>query len=156
VSPWAQVAVADAADIAADELSGRLLVALGRIVRSTRRATTASLTLGNLSALATVIDTGQIRAGDLAAREGVAPATLSRVIGSLERDGYIERIPDPHDGRSAFLTATVAGIDELSAVRRARAALMQSRLALMDEQRLALLAAALPVLEDLARDELNG
>ena len=141
--------------LSADELSGRLLEALRRISRSTRRAASAHLTLGNLSALATIIDIGPIRAGDLAVREGVAPATLSRVIGALERAGYIERHPDPHDRRSAFLEATAAGVEELAAVRKARSAVMDARLAHLDEQRRALLAAALPALEDLARDELD-
>jgi DNA-binding MarR family transcriptional regulator len=145
-----------AEEISAEELSGRLLEVLRRISRSTRRAVNARLTLGNLSALATIIDVGPIRAGDLALREGVAPATLSRVIGALERDGYIERTPDPQDRRSAFLEATPAGIDELAAVRHARSAVMDARLAKLGEDRRALLVAALPALEDLAHEDLGA
>lgn len=138
---------------ATDELSGRLVETLGRLTRSTRRATAARLTLGNLSALATVVDAGEIRAGELALREGVAPATLSRVIGALERDGYIRRRPDPGDRRSVFLTATALGGRELAAVRRDRARVMRTRLARLDDEHRAALAAALPALEELARDE---
>jgi DNA-binding MarR family transcriptional regulator len=141
------------APLTADELSGRLLEALGRIARATRRASTARLTLGNLSALATIIDSGQIRAGDLAAREGVAPATLSRIIGALERDGFIARTRDPQDRRSAFLEATPLGVRELAEVRHTRSAVMRARLAQMNDDRRALLVAALPALEDLARDD---
>jgi DNA-binding MarR family transcriptional regulator len=138
---------------ATDELSGRLLEALSRIARSTRRATSPRrLTLGNLSALAAIVDAGQIRAGELAIHEAVAPATLSRVIGALERDDYIRRTPDPLDRRSVFLEATAAGKRELAEVRRTRATVMKTRLATMDEEQRALLAAALPALEELARD----
>jgi DNA-binding MarR family transcriptional regulator len=147
MTPRAQSAEPEAAT---DELSGRLLEALSRIARSARRATNLRLTLGSLSALATIIDVGSIRPGDLAVREGVAPATLSRVIGALERDGYIERHPDPQDRRSAFLEATETGKREVAAVRRTRATVMKTRLAEMDEDRRVLLAAALPALEDLA------
>jgi DNA-binding MarR family transcriptional regulator len=140
-------------EAATDELSGRLLEALSRIARSTRRATNLRLTLGSLSALATIIDVGQIRPGDLAVREGVAPATLSRVIGALERDGHIKRHTDPQDRRSVFLEATERGKREVAAVRHRRATVMKTRLAEMDEDRRVLLAAALPALEDLARDE---
>lgn len=136
-----------------DELSSRLLEALSRVARSTRRATNIRLTLGTLSALATIIDVGPIRPGDLAVREGIAPATLSRVIGALERDGHIARNPDPQDGRSVFLEATDRGRREVAAVRRTRATVMKTKLADMDEDRRALLAAALPALEDLAQDE---
>jgi DNA-binding MarR family transcriptional regulator len=139
--------------VATDELSGRLLEALSRIARSTRRATSAHLTLGSLSALATIIDVGPIRPGDLAVREGVAPATLSRVIGALERDGHIERHTDPQDRRSVFLEATERGKREVAAVRRRRATLMTTRLADLTDDRRALLGAALPALEDLAQDE---
>jgi DNA-binding MarR family transcriptional regulator len=141
-------------EVATDELSGRLLEALSRIARSTRRATNLRLTLGSLSALATIIDVGPIRPGDLAVREGVAPATLSRVIGALERDGHIERHPDPQDGRSVFLEATSKGKREVAAVRRRRATVMKARLAALGEDRRVQLSAALPALEDLARDDL--
>jgi DNA-binding MarR family transcriptional regulator len=137
---------------ATDELSGRLLEALSRIARSTRRATNSRLTLGSLSALATIIDLGPIRPGDLAVREGVAPATLSRVIGALERDGHITRRPDPEDRRSVFLEATATGKREVAAVRRRRATVMKTRLGAMDEDHRELLAAALPALEELAQD----
>ena len=133
-----------------DAQSVRLMDALTRINRAIRRHAKTTLTLGNLSALATIVEAVQIRPSDLASKEGIAPATLSRIISNLEQSGYISRESDPDDGRSFFLTATVKGATELIELRQARSAALLAQLRHLDHDDQTVLFAAVPALENLA------
>jgi DNA-binding MarR family transcriptional regulator len=136
-----------------------LLVALSRARRwLSRLATHESSPVGasGVSALAEVIRSGPLRLGDLAAREGVAPATLSRVVAGLVEHGYVERSPDPDDARAAILTATPAGVQLLAESRRRRTAELAARLdRLTDAERDAVLEAG-PALRKLVDCDLAG
>ncbi len=46
---------------------------------------------------------GGIRMGDLAAKLGVAPRTVTDLVDGLEQDGFLHRIPDPSDRRASML-----------------------------------------------------
>ncbi|MFJ1455650.1 MarR family winged helix-turn-helix transcriptional regulator [Nocardia wallacei] len=84
-----------------------LYLSLGRINRLLRRAgDLGSLSPGSASALASLVRTGPMRLGDLAAAERVTAPTMSRIVSGLEKVGYIERTADPVDGRAQLLTAT--------------------------------------------------
>jgi DNA-binding MarR family transcriptional regulator len=63
---------------------------------------------------------GDLRSTDLAARVGVDVSVVSRQLAVLERSGYIERHPDPRDGRASLLRITPAGEDALAAARGLR------------------------------------
>jgi DNA-binding MarR family transcriptional regulator len=62
-----------------------------------------------LSALSVVVHTGPIGIVALAAAEGVAAPTMSRLVDGLERDGLVTRRPDPTDARGVLVGATVQG-----------------------------------------------
>lgn len=51
-----------------------------------------------------------LRAGEAARGLSVTPATLTSVVNTLERDGYVERRRDPGDRRAVLLHATEAGL----------------------------------------------
>src|SRR6478672_1703217 len=124
------------------EDADRLYRALARLIRWSRRASVAPVGPGTLAALGTIYDCGPIRLGDLAQREGVTPATLSRIVAGLEDDGYLKRSIDPDDRRSTFVTATAAGRRLVEDVRGLRAAALLDRLRrLDDDQRTALISA---------------
>src|SRR5579872_4961725 len=84
----------------------RLRVALARLSRRLRRHEVAGLTPTQLAALATVEQAGPMRLGDLAAIEGIAPSTLTRLVAALEESGYVRRSPDPADARATTLVIT--------------------------------------------------
>src|SRR3954454_18084972 len=86
--------------------AARLSMALGRVSRWIRRQHALPVGHGSISALVTISREGPLRAGDLAAREGLAPASLSRVLAVLVGDGYVDRQADPADGRSVLLSTT--------------------------------------------------
>jgi DNA-binding MarR family transcriptional regulator len=62
-----------------------------------------------LSALSVVVYAGPIGIGALAAAEGVAAPTMSRLVDGLERDGLVRRGPDPDDARGVLVSATPKG-----------------------------------------------
>jgi DNA-binding MarR family transcriptional regulator len=139
----------DAAEV---EVADRLYRALAQLVRWSRRASVAPLGPGTLSALATIVDVGPIRLGDLAAREGITPATLSRIVAGLEDDKLITRTVDAQDRRSTFVSATTAGRRTVTKVREHRAAALIERIHRLDPERRRALVTAVDALEALLED----
>ena len=127
----------------------RLGDVVGRLVRMLRRLQVAPLGSSAMSALATVVGQGQVRLGELAEIEGVTPATLSRVVTVLERQGFVERRTDPDDRRAAFLLATPSGTASVEQLRSVRGAALAARIERLSVQERATLEAGLEVLDRL-------
>jgi DNA-binding MarR family transcriptional regulator len=128
----------------------RLRVALARLSRRLRRHELAGLTPTQLAALATIGKTGPMRLGDLAAAEGIAPSTLTRLVTALEDSGYVRRCADPSDARASTLTITAHGQEALERIRTETTLMLTASLELLTPEQRSALAAALPVLEQLA------
>lgn len=60
---------------------------------------------------------GASRVGELAAAARTTQPGMTRLIGSLERDGLVRRSSDPADSRAVVVEATAAGDDALTAWR---------------------------------------
>jgi DNA-binding MarR family transcriptional regulator len=131
----------------------RLRVALARLSRRLRRHELAGLTPTQLAALATVEQSGPIRLGDLAAIEGIAPSTLTRLISALEDSGYVQRCADPTDARASTLAVTAEGREMLDRIRTETTLVLARSLGELTSAQRSTLAAALPVLEQLAEVE---
>lgn len=145
----------DAGD-ADPELVTRLRVVVGRIARQLRQSSSGGLTVSQLSALFAIEVRGSVRLGDLAAVEGVAPSTLSRIVASLEEAGLVTRTLDPEDRRSAWIALSPEGRQVLAELRTERTLLLARRVAALDPGARRALAAALPALEQLAGDGGDG
>jgi DNA-binding MarR family transcriptional regulator len=131
----------------------RLRSAVLRIGRLLRTASAdEGLTPTQSAVLGLLVREGPMRAGDLAAAEGINPTLLSRVLGLLEERGLVARRPDPEDGRSTQVRATAAGRRFVTRLRARRAALLGERLARLSPEELGALGAALPALEAMAED----
>ncbi|HEV2371779.1 MAG TPA: MarR family transcriptional regulator [Streptosporangiaceae bacterium] len=128
----------------------RLRVAIARLSRRLRRHQLAGLTPTQLSALATVYRSGPLRLGDLAAAEGIAPSTLTRLVTALEEQGYVERCPVPGDARASTVAIAPAGRSVLERIRQESTNALANRLRSLSEEQLQALATALPALEQLA------
>src|SRR3954451_12038590 len=76
---------------------------------------------------------GDQRCSALAQHLGVDVSVASRQIAVLERLGYVERRPDPQDGRASLLRLTPAGDDALEAARDLRGQWSLTALAGWDE-----------------------
>ena len=128
----------------------RLRVALARLARRLRKHELAGLTPTQLAALATVERSGPMRLGDLAAAEGIAPSTLTRLVTALEESGYVRRHADPRDARASTLVITPRGQDTLERLRTESTLVLAASLQLLTAEQRSALAEALPVLELLA------
>jgi DNA-binding MarR family transcriptional regulator len=117
-----------------------------------RRTGTADVSPGAFSALAALNAAGPSRPGDLAAREGVSPPTMTRIIASLEAAGLVGRADDPQDRRAVLVAATHAGSALIQGESYARSSALRRRVAALAPADRAALVAALPVLEALGRD----
>jgi DNA-binding MarR family transcriptional regulator len=131
----------------------RLRVALARLSRRLRRHELAGLTPTQLAALATVERSGPMRLGDLAAAEGIAPSTLTRLVTALEDSDYVRRFADPSDARASTLAITPHGQEALERIRTESTLVLTASLGLLTSAQRSALAEALPVLEQLAETD---
>jgi DNA-binding MarR family transcriptional regulator len=83
---------------------------------------------------------GDQRCSALALQVGVDVSVASRQLAVLERLGYVQRRPDPQDGRASLLSLTLAGGQALAAARELRAEWALTALAGWDESEAGLLS----------------
>jgi DNA-binding MarR family transcriptional regulator len=131
----------------------RLRLVIARLARRVRQHGAAGLTPSQLSALATIEEFCPIRLCDLAGHECVGASVATRVVATLEELGYVERIADPTDRRAWLIDLTDAGHGILQDLWGERTAGLNSRIERLSTADVALLNAALPVLEALVRDD---
>lgn len=67
------------------------------------------LSFSSLSVLHTLSRAGACRLGDLVRTEQIKQPALTAAVAKLERDGLVQRSPDPSDGRASMLSLTAAG-----------------------------------------------
>jgi DNA-binding MarR family transcriptional regulator len=124
------------------------LLRLTRLVRNQR--VDLSVTLTQLSAMATLQKRGAMSAGELAAQEKVQPPSMTKVLANLEERGLVRREAHPGDRRQAILSITPAGVDLLDSERRSRDAWLTQQLNQLSPDERQLLRDVLPVLDKLA------
>jgi DNA-binding MarR family transcriptional regulator len=134
-----------------ERLADALHSAAIHILRRVRvHDTESGLTPSRLSALSVVVFGGPLSLTSLAAAEQVSLPTISRLVGELEREGLVEKLPDPEDRRVRRVVATAAGESLMWEGRRRRVAALARRLADLEPEELAVLRRAAPVLRSLA------
>ncbi|MFI9383977.1 MarR family winged helix-turn-helix transcriptional regulator [Kutzneria sp. NPDC052558] len=132
-------------------LASRLRLAVVRLNRRLRaQRTNSSVTLTQVSALSALRKCGPLTPGELAAKEGVQPPSMTRVISALEDYGFVSRRPHPTDGRQAIVELTDQGSAYLRAEVSAREAWLDSRLAELDDSERELLAHAAEIIDRMA------
>ena len=133
------------------ELAAQLrpsLLRLTRIIRNQRVDMSVSLT--QLSAMATLSKRGSMSAGELAACEKVQPPSMTKVLASLESRGLVQRATHPTDRRQVILAITPAGDELLASERRSRDAFLSQRIARLTPEERDLLREVIPLLDKLA------
>jgi DNA-binding MarR family transcriptional regulator len=137
--------------VAADpvEIAGRLRMSAFRLTRLLRQQDDGGLPPTLSAALATIDREGPLTLGDLAAREHVAPPSITKVVDKLEADGLVVRTPAEHDRRVTLVATTAAGRRRVTQNRQLRTAWLAARLEALSPADLAQLDAAADVLERL-------
>jgi DNA-binding MarR family transcriptional regulator len=129
------------------------------IVRTARRLRqegaeeTGGMTATAVSALATINRSGPLTPSEIADIERVKRPSMTRTLGCLEREGLIERTPDPTDGRSFLVAINDAGRERMTRLRRRKNAYLARRLRDLDPEEVETLARAAELLERMREDE---
>jgi len=125
-----------------------------RINRELRRETRAGGSSPEQVALLVAIKyTPGVGVRELAARERISAAAMSKHVDRLERDGLVERAPREDDRRRVGLTLTDEGRRVLRRVRSRRTAWLVSRLDSLSPEELAAIEAAVGPLSRLLHEE---
>lgn len=114
----------------------------------------AGLTPARLSALSVVVFAGPRSLGELAAAEGVAGPTMTRIVDGLVAAGLVERQSDNRDRRSVKIAATPMGEMMMRAAAARRISAITAAVGALpaaDRRRLAAAAGLLDQLADIIR-----
>ena len=116
------------------------------------------MSLTSIAALATLDRRGPRRITELAASEGVTQPTVTSLVASLVRDGYVERRGDPADKRAVVVAITEAGAAYMRARRAVTAGFFAEAVEKLSPEEAETLAVAVPVIERLRElvDEQRG
>lgn len=104
------------------------IVRMARRLRQEAAAETTGLTPTSLAALATIERHGPITPSEIAEIERVKRPTITRTLACLQREGLIDRTPDPADGRSALVSVNGAGRERLRRLRSRKSAYLARRM----------------------------
>jgi DNA-binding MarR family transcriptional regulator len=140
-------------DLDTEKIASELLVSIGLLVRRVRQVQSeGELTIPETSALARLDRGGPATSSALAKLEQISPQSMGATLNALEVRGFIDRCPDPTDGRQVVMSLTDAGAQVLRQRRSARATqLAQALTAGFTSAELAQLMVAAPLLERLAQ-----
>lgn len=100
--------------------SSKLAMSVMRLERRLRQRSAGGVTASQYAALVTISKNGELTLGELAAAEGVAPPSMTRVAANLARAGLVHRRTDPLDRRVALVALSPAGAQLLAEARTRR------------------------------------
>jgi len=134
-----------------DDVARALFVSVGLLRRRLRQhPTTDLLTFPQTAALSRLDRGGPTTAAELARKEQISPQSMGATIAELEARGFVDRAPDPTDGRRILLSISASGKREVNRRRDTRVEQLAAGLAEFSDTELAQLAAAAPLIERLA------
>ena len=134
------------------ELPARLRLGVMRLARRLRQETPGQVTPSMQSALSMLERHGPLTLGELASLERVAPPSMTRIAARLEEADLVVRTVDSTDRRVARVAVSTEGRKLLREIRSRRDAYLATRLRSFSPEDRALLAEALPLLEQLTGD----
>ncbi|MFT4126671.1 MAG: MarR family transcriptional regulator [Gordonia sp. (in: high G+C Gram-positive bacteria)] len=114
-----------------------------------RHAPIPEYSAAQASAMATLLDHGPLRMGELADRESIGLSTATSVVDGLIRSDLVERTVDPADRRAVLVSLTSRGREVLTRVRDRRDDVLRDAIAELTDDDRAALAAAAPALRNL-------
>jgi DNA-binding MarR family transcriptional regulator len=138
-------------------VADRLRPTLLRLGTELRREKIAGVSPHQVGLLVAIKYEPGVTVGELAARERVSTAAMSKRVSRLERDGLVARTQSETDRRRVGLTLTDEGQRTLRRVRSRRTAWLANRLSSLSAAELAAVgAAAAPLARLLELEEARG
>src|ERR1700727_1458447 len=107
------------------------IVRTARVLRQDAAAE-SGLSPTQTAVLATINRSGPLTPSELAEIERVKRPSMTRTLACLEREGLVDRTPDPADGRSSLVAINEAGLERLAVLRRRKSAYLARRLRKLD------------------------
>ena len=129
------------------------IVRTARRLRQEAAAEASGLTPTSTAALATIERHGPLTPSELAEIERVKRPTMTRTLGCLEREGLIERTPDPADGRSSLVAVNAAGRERLRRLRGRKNAYLARRMRELSADEVETLERAAEILDRMREGE---
>jgi DNA-binding MarR family transcriptional regulator len=136
--------------------AARLRMAIVRTARRLRQEAASEaggLTPTSTAALATIERHGPLTPSEVAQIERVKRPTVTRTLGSLEREGLVERTADPADGRSTLVSINAAGRERLRRLRGRKNAYLARRMRGLSAEEVETLERAAEILERMREEE---
>lgn len=96
-----------------------------------------------------VLRGGPRRITELATEERVTQPAITLLVNRLAERGWVQRIPDPSDGRAVLVSLTAEGHEVFERLRAEYRALLHEEMAALDDGEVATLAAAVEILDKL-------
>jgi DNA-binding MarR family transcriptional regulator len=147
---------AETTDTSINDIAAHLRNAVVRTSRRLRQEAAAEiggLTPTSTATLSNIDRHGPLTPSELAEIERVKRPTMTRTLACLEREGLIERTPDPADGRSFLVAVNAAGHERMVRLRRRKNAYLARRLRELDPEEVEILARAADLLDRMREDE---
>jgi len=143
-------------DISMVEAMGAVRMA-GRMIHhlQERWAEKHNLSEGRLGVLFRLFKSGPTPLGDLATDLDSTPRNITGLVDHLERDGLVERVPDPDDRRSVHARLTEAGRSQIDSIWQEALTHQEKLVAGMNKEELAQLRHLCLHLVQNARKELG-
>ena len=136
------------------DVANRLRPALLKLARELRRESHAlGVTGGQVTLLIQIRRNRGIGVNELAARERISAAAMSKHVARLERAGLVRRTQHEADGRRQSLSVTEEGERVLRSVKSRRTAWLAARLKQLEPAELEAIDAAIEPLLRLLEDE---
>jgi len=130
-----------------------LRIAIMRLARRLRNERADdTMTASQMATLGTLLREGPLPPGELAAAERVQPPSMTRILNSLQTAGLVTRAPHPTDGRQVIYAATDQARAMVQRDRQRRDHWLAQRLAELTPEQRTTLEAAVPILDQLARE----
>ena len=139
-------------DTTLTDAAARLRLGIVRTARRLRQEAAGEaglLTPTSTAALATIERHGPLTPSEIAELERVKRPTVTRTLGCLEREGLVERTPDPSDGRSSLVSVNAAGRERLRRLRGRKNAYLAKRMRDLPAEDIAALERAAAILEQM-------
>ena len=131
------------------EAADRIHSAAIHLLRRVREVDTKAMGLSpsRASALSVLVFGGARSLTELAYAERVTPATMSKLVTGLERDGLVRRHPDVNDARAIRIESTAKARRLLERGRASRLALLERLLSEVDDDEIEAVRVAAEALE---------
>jgi len=95
------------------------------------------------------LNDGPRRITELAAEERVTQPAITLLVNRLAERGWVERVPDPSDGRAVLVSLTPKGEETFAQLRAEYRALLHEEMATLDDAEVETLATAVEILDKL-------